>query len=196
MVVKLNWHVTFERESVRMPVTGSALCVLVLCVCLCVCVWGTDRDVMSSKRTMRLVQGWTLGDGGRQRDGAIGGRRWRRTRGQWVTLFVSPPAPSMSEGQVKCSHCSVVGEVFTHHRLHSSSVCGFQPETQRRSQEFVSASLQTMELQWTVTSCEHSGILQLTVKNLSTCFHDLHWTPCMWGESPNPFVQTSSRVYV
>lgn len=46
---------------------------------------------------MRLVQSWTLGDGDRQRDGVIGGRRWQRTKGQWVKLFLSPPAHSLSE---------------------------------------------------------------------------------------------------
>lgn len=96
MVVTSDWHITFERESVRMPDSDggfAGMCVHVFCVC----VSETDRDVKSSKRTMRLVQGWTLGDGDRQRDGVIGGRRWQGTKGQWVKLFVSPPAPSPSE---------------------------------------------------------------------------------------------------
>lgn len=71
----------------------AGMCVRVFCVCISV----TDRDLKSSKRTMRLVQDWTLGDGDRQRDGVIGGRRWQGTKGQWVKLFVSPPAPSPSE---------------------------------------------------------------------------------------------------
>lgn len=85
-----------------------------VCACLCVCVSVTDRDVKSSKRTMRLVQSWTLGDGDRQRDGVIGGRRWQGTKGQWAKLFASPPAPSLSEKlEIRQITEDVIGELLT-----------------------------------------------------------------------------------